>query len=293
MHNAQFDTSYSFDLFYQIHARYPQPSLFTLINGEYYRAFHNDSGLSLLKVKSDADALTVVPLIGEVPYERIKHMLGTDRHLSDFYNAARQNVKLWTIVNDLVGLPIYRSENIYEALIFVIIEQHISWVNAQKAQRVLVEWGNNFIEYEGRRHYAIPTARQLANASIEDLKPTKITFKRMQLLIDIAQMFVDDPRFDYEQGRYLSPDELYQKLLTIKGIGHWTASVVVSRARGEYPFVPHNDVALQAAVAEYFQVEKSPEATKAIFADYGEFGGLAAHFTLTKWVLDKYPLVSA
>lgn len=285
------DSPYSFDLFYQVHARYPHPSLFTLIDGEYYRAFHSDSGLSLLKVKSDGDDLTIVPLIGEAPLEKIKHVLGTDSNLSNFYKVAQEHEKLWEIVKPLIGLPLYRSENLYEALIFVIIEQHIAWVNAQKAQRILVEWGDNFIEYEGHKHYAMPTPEQLANATIDDLRPTKITFKRMQLLIDIAQRFVDEPDFMLFDRR-VSAQELYDELLKIKGIGHWTASVVVSRATGVYPFVPHNDVALQAAVAEYFEVEKSAEATKTVFAEYGEFAGLATHFTIMKWVLDKYPVVN-
>jgi len=283
-----FDAPYSFELFYQVHTRYPYPSLFKLIDGAYYRAFHTDSGLSLIKVTAD---LTTGALIGELPLERINHILGVDTDLSDFYSFANQHEALWSVVSDLEGLPIYCNENLYEALIFVIIEQHISWKNAQKAQRVLVEWGDNFIEYEGIKHYAMPTPEQLANATIDDLKPTKITFKRMQLLIDMAQKFLDEPDFATIHHR-LNAEELYKELLKIKGIGHWTASVVVSRATGAYPFVPHNDVALQAAVAEYFEVEKSADATKSVFAEYGDYAGLAAHFTLIKWVLDKYPVVN-
>lgn len=288
MQNIQFDSPYSFDLFYKIHARYPHPSLFTLRDGEYYRAFHSDTGLSLLKVVSDGE---IVPLIGEAPLEKCKHVIGAATNLSDFYDTAGKDETLGLIIKPLIGLPLYCSENLYEALIFVIIEQHIAWVNAQKAQRVLVEWGNNYIEYEGNKYYAMPTPEQLANATMDDLRPTKITFKRMQLLIDIAQRFVDEPDFMYFD-RKVSAQALYDELLKIKGIGHWTASVVVSRTTGVYPFVPHNDVALQAAVADYFAVEKSAEATKTVFAEYGEFAGLAAHFTLMKWVLDKYPIVN-
>jgi len=119
----------------------------------------------------------------------------------------------------------------------------------------------------------------------------QITFKRMLLLIDIAQKFADNPTY-LQQQEPINTQNLYDDLLKIRGVGHWTASVVVSRATGIYPFVPHNDVALQAAVSEYFSVEKSAAAIKAIFANYGEFAGLAAHFTLMKWVLDKYPMVN-
>lgn len=284
-------SAYSFDLFNKIHARYPHPSLFTLRDGAYYRAFHRSSEISLLKVQSKDGALSITPLIGTPQLEPIKHILGVDTNLSAFYEMAQTNEALWNVVKPLVGLPLYCSENLYEALIFVIIEQHIAWVNAQKSQRVLVEWGDNFIELDGHKHYVIPPPQQLAEATIDDLRPLKITFKRMQLLIDIARQFADDPTF-LQQNMPINSQDLYTDLLKIKGVGHWTASVVVSRALGIYPFVPHNDVALQAAVAEYFSVEKSADATKSVFANYGEYAGLSAHFTLMRWVLDKYPIVN-
>lgn len=283
--------AYSFDLFYKIHARYPHPSLFTLNDNAYYRAFNSDDGLSLLKVDADNSDLTITPIIGTAPIDTIEHILGIDTQLDDFYDIAQSDKSLWNIVEPLLGLPLYRSENLYEALIFVIIEQHIAWVNAQKAQRALIEWGDNTIEYNNKKYYVMPPPEQLAQATIDDLRPLKITFKRMQLLIDIAQEFADDASF-LQQTDITTPETLYKDLLKIKGVGHWTASVVVSRATGVYPFVPHNDVALQAAVAEYFSVEKSAKATTEIFEVYNDFAGLAAHFTLMKWVLDKYPIVN-
>lgn len=282
---------YSFDLFYQIHARYPHPSLFRLKDGAYYRAIHNDGQVALAKVSADGDKLYLQALHGDIASEPFAHILGIHANLQPFYTFAQENEQLWAVVEPLLGLPLYASETVYEALIFVIIEQHISWVNAQKAQRVLVEWGDNSVLHEGEKYYAMPTAQQLANASIDDLRPLKITFKRMQLMIDLSQQVIDGT-LDLEGMRDLSNEQMYKELLKIKGIGHWTASVVIARAKGEYAYVPHNDVALQAAVAEYFDVEKSAEATKTLFESYGEFAGLAAHFTLMKWVLDKYPVVS-
>lgn len=287
---------YSFDLFYQILSRYPQPSLFHLQNKTYYRVISHQEQLSLIKINTlgsiVAPELQVETLVGEEPsIGKIDNLLGIQSDISDFYQFARQNEQLWAIVEPLYGLPLDTSENAFQALVFVIIEQHISWVNAQKAQRTLVEWGNNTIEYEGIKHYAMPTIQQLANATIDNLRPLKITFKRMQLIIDIAKQVLDST-LDLDAMMQLPPDKMYRELLKIKGVGHWTASVVVSRARGVFPYIPQNDVALQAAVREYFDVEKSAAATQSIFAEYGEFAGLAAHFTLMKWVLDKYPIVN-
>ncbi|MGJ3240746.1 MAG: DNA-3-methyladenine glycosylase family protein [Anaerolineae bacterium] len=288
---AQPAPAYRFDLFYQIHARYPQPALFTLKDHRYYRAFADEAGtLALVSIHADAKGLHIIPLVGTIPEAHIQHVLGMHTDLIAFYAFAQQTPPLWSVVRDLAGLPLYRSETLYEALIFVIIEQHIAWRNAQRAQRLLVEWGGHSITAGGVTCYAMPTPQQLAQATLDDLKPLKITFQRMRLLIAIAERFADDPHTFTDVLH--DAKALYERLLTIKGVGHWTASVVMARALGAYHYIPHNDVALQAAVATYFDVEKSSVATRTIFEEYGEFGGLASHFTLMRWVLDRYPVVN-
>jgi DNA-3-methyladenine glycosylase II len=286
---------YSFDLFLSIHSRFPQPSLFRLDGEAYYQTLRLDNEIALVRVTSsgtvDKPALQIEPIVGnaEAVAEKIAYTMGLTADLSDFYAYARTNEALWRGIEPLIGLPIDCSESVFQALIFVIIEQHISWINAQKSQRALVEWANNVIVYDGQTHYAMPTPAQLAAATIDDLKPLKITFKRMELLIHIAQQIVLGT-LDLEALLHELPETMYDELLKIKGIGHWTASVVIGRVMGVFPYVPHNDVGLQAAVREYFGVEKSAAATLATFTQFGDYAGLAAHFTLMRWVLDKYPV---
>lgn len=286
---------YYFDLFYQILSRYPNPSLFHVHDNAYFRVVRHDEKLSLARVTSSGSVnspqLEIEWLSGEAQNNQLETILGVGKNITEFYQFAQNDTQLWAIVEPLYGLPLDIGESVFQVLMFVIIEQHISWVNAQKAQRILVKWGDNFVEYDGIKHYAMLTIEQIANATIDDLKPLKITFKRMQMMIDIANQVLDGS-LDLASMLKVSPEKMYRELLKIKGVGHWTASVVVSRARGIFPYVAHNDVALQAAVREYFGVEKSASATQAIFAQYGEFAGLAAHFTLMKWVLDKYPIAN-
>lgn len=286
---------YSFDLFTNILSRYPKPSLFHLHDGAYFRTLRLGDETALVRVTAsdtvDNPTLFIEPIIGDAKAvsAKIAHVLGVYSDIHEFYAFSRESEALWRIVEPLQGLPLYREESVYQALMFVIIEQHISWINAQKAQRQLVEWANNSVEYDSYIHYAIPSPEQIAKATVDDLKPLKITFKRMNLMIDLSKQVVSG-ELDLESLLHESPEKMYSELLKIKGVGHWTASVVVARAMGVYPYVPHNDVALQAAVSEYFGVAKSADALQETFAQYGDHAGLAAHFTLMRWVLDKYPI---
>jgi DNA-3-methyladenine glycosylase II len=191
----------------------------------------------------------------------------------------------------LVGLPELRTANVFEALMETIIEQQISWVTAQKAQRWLVEWVGNKLEYAGRVHYAFPTAAQIAAMTVDDLKPLKITFKRMALMIDLAGQILSG-QLDLEGLREVSPAEAYKRLLTIKGIGHWTAAVTLERAFGHTDWVAYNDVVLQAATNRYLLGGSGripAELVAEIFARYGEHAGLAARYTMFRWVFEQYP----
>ena len=61
---------------------------------------------------------------------------------------------------------------------------------------------------------------------------------------------------------------------------------------GIYNYVGHNDVALQAAVAKYFfglDQKVSETVVQETFHQFGEYAGLAAHFTICRWVLERYP----
>ncbi|MBI5668121.1 MAG: DNA-3-methyladenine glycosylase 2 family protein [Chloroflexi bacterium] len=290
---------YRFDLLLRLLERYAHPTLDIVHRGAYWRALNVNGAVALLRVTArgavTAPALDVYVMAhdGEPQLpalrDRLAALLPLDSAVA-FYEFARQDARLWQVIEPVVGLPEVRSATVFEALAQTIIEQQISWTTAQRAQRWLVEWAGNRIVHNGLTFYTFPTAPQLAAASVDDLTPLKITFKRINLLIEIARQQAAG-ELDLERLKHLSPEAAYADLLRIKGIGHWTAVVTLARASG-YRGVAHNDVALQAAVNRYFYGGKGriPAALVAeTFARYGPFAGLAADHTLARWVLEQYP----
>lgn len=294
---------YHFPLLLDVFSRFAHPTLDIVRDGALWRALSIGDALALIKMTSQGDidrpVLTaqLVTSTGEIEldalHNRLRVIFPLDNDRTAFYALAQKDERLWGVVSPLIGLPEIRGESVFEALMETIIEQQIAWVTAQKAQRWLVEWVGNRIQFEGFDYYAFPTPAQIASATVDDLKPLKITFKRMALMIDIAQQ-ITSGRLDLEALRYLTPHEAYQRLLAIKGIGHWTAAVTLERAFGYDTWVAHNDVVLQAATNRYFYgMEGRIPAEQVIqtFARYGDFAGLAARYTMYRWVLEKYPVV--
>lgn len=263
---------------------------------------HSFTGaLSLWRVEQNADGDLDVFLAahsGEVDtalaLRDLAHILAIDYDPSPFFAFAQSDPVLRDLVAPVEGMRWLRTPTVFEALIAVIIEQHIAWVAAQKSQRALVEWAGNRIDYDGRAFYAYPTPQQLAAATIDDLRDLKVTTRRKQIIIDLARQVVSG-ELDIESVRQMPISEAYQALMAIRGIGHWSAAFIISRALGIYAYIPDADVALQAAANAYFFGESgklTAAQTRALYQRFGVFAGSAAFYTLMQRVLDKYPVIS-
>jgi DNA-3-methyladenine glycosylase II len=292
---------YNFPLLLNILSRFAHPTLNIVQDGAYWRVIRSGAGLALLRVTSAGTVESPVLEVelaaqsGDVDtsvvVDQLAHILHIEAGRGAFVTLAQTDAPLWRVVEPLIGLPEWRTASIFEALMETIIEQQISWTTAQKAQRWLVEWAGDCITHDGKAYYAFPTPARIAEASVEELKPLKITFKRMALMIELASQVVSG-ELNLEQFAVYTPDEAYQHLLSIKGIGHWTAAVTLERAFGHKDWVAYNDVVLQAATNRYFLGAEGripPQLVTDTFTCYGIFAGLAAHYTMIRWVLDQYP----
>jgi len=295
---------YNFPLLLDVLSRFAHPTLDVVRDGAYWRAVRSGDGLALVKVTdhgtTDAPALDVhlVAQTGAVDAQTaladVQHILYTDAGRADFLEMARVDERLWRLVAPLVGLPEWRTINLFEALMQTIIEQQIAWTTAQRAQRWLVEWAGACIAHDGAAYYTFPTPARLAAASVDDLTPLNITFKRMALMIDLARQIAGDA-LNLQDLADAAPDDAYRQLLSIKGIGHWTAAVTLERAFGHKNWIAYNDVVLQSATNRYFYGgigRIPPGQVTDTFAPYGAYAGLAAHYTLIRWVIDQYPVKS-
>ena len=253
----------------------------------------------LLSYRQEGDAIVVCgESLSSANEDRIKrlsfHCLGLGQDLTAFYDFAAADQMLWSVVGPLRGLPIFCTETVFEALITLIIEQHITWKNALRYQRTLMQNFDKGASFGRATVYPFPSPQQLARASQADLKPLKITNRRIDMIIGIARA-VAAGELDSKAVGQLEPRAAYDWLMGIKGVGHWTANNVIGRALGAYPFVSQNDVALQAAVQFYFhdgKGQKSPELVTNTLSRYEEYAGLVGHFLLLRWVLDRYPPIT-
>ena len=223
-------------------------------------------------------------------WAKLAQMLNLHVDLSLFYEFAQSDAVLWNTVQRVYGLRTFASDSMFEALILCIIEQQISLKMAHAAERWLIGWAGEHLECEGETYSTFPTPERLAAATVDDLKPLKITFQRMTRILEIAQG-VAQGSLDLEGLRDLPPSEGYAALRQIKGVGHWTAIWTLIKGMGHYGNFGSADVGLRAAVNAYYfgQTGKAPhDVVDTLLASYHPFDGIAAFYTLSRWALERY-----
>lgn len=288
---------YDFGLLVRFLSRWRHPALDRIADGTYRRVLRLPNGSVLIQAHTTGPASRTLDIAvlhaASAPdavalEQRIRHVLAIDQSAASFWKWVGSHPLLGPVLSPVAGLPITRTETLYDGLVCAVIEQQIAWTAAQRAQRVLCEWGGESIEYAGEVYYALPAPARLAAADPAELKPLKITDRRVGVLIRLAAD-IESGRFDLEALSGLPMEGRYSRLIQIGGVGHWTAVVALSRAYGAAAQVASNDVALRAAVRRYLpQAADSADPVGAAFADCGAFAGLAATYLLARYVLDKY-----
>jgi len=284
---------YRFDLLLAILSRFAHPARQVVQGDMLWRVTDG----AVVCYQADNDGITIETSSDIDPDKLLassRHILGFDIDLTDFYTYAKSQPELWSVIEPLQGLPIFCTETVFEAMITLIIEQHIAWTNALRAQKILMEICDTQRPVDDVIIYNFPSPSQLAECEPEDLKPLKITNRRIDLMIRLSNDVVNGD-FDLNAIATMDTQTAYKHLLQIKGVGHWTANNVISRTLGRFPYISHNDVALQSAVLHYFHDDvgkKSAQQVTETLEHYGDYAGLIGHFTLLRWVLDNYPVIS-
>jgi DNA-3-methyladenine glycosylase II len=140
--------------------------------------------------------------------------------------------------------PFWKRSNSFESLCKTIIEQQVSLASAKSVY-------NRLKEYTG----AIAPA-QLAALSTEEYRTCGITRQKSHYLTLLAIRVLQEPDF-FTSLEKMNDQAVKEKLMSLKGIGHWTANVYMLVALNRLDIYPDFDVALINSIAyEIFEGEK-------------------------------------
>jgi len=217
------------------------------LEGEYLRALHGFRKPVLVRVVQTQPTTLSVTLEGcDDANERIRasaivrRILGVERELSRFYRAARDIPWLWPLAVRMRGLKPPRYPTLWEACVNAIVFQQVSLGAASSiARRMIIALGVP-LKCGTIVLYAFPNAEHFRVADDGILRAAGLSANKLSTLRRVADALLSGTLNEAMLEERPSPDAA-EILCGIKGIGPWTATVILLRGLGRLDVFPMRD----------------------------------------------------
>jgi DNA-3-methyladenine glycosylase II len=217
-------------------------------DGSYVRLLGGAPELAVVRVSQpNPGTLTV-----EIEADRREHprllalvrgMLGVEVDLTRFYRSASDVQWLHPLVFRMRGVRPPRYPTLWEACVNAIVFQQISLHAASAIMGRLTVGLGESVERGGVRLYRFPSLGQVLNAQESLLRGAGLSAGKLATLRRVAEALGAGALDEAQLEKLPSPDAA-ALLRNIKGIGPWTAVVILLRGLGRLDVFPANDTSV-------------------------------------------------
>ncbi len=260
-------------------------------DGRYLRALSDAGGVNVVKVRQTrrdkidvsidgAGAKRWLPLVAKI--------LGTQVDLREFYRLARCEPWLTRLARQFRGLKPPRYPTLWEALCHSIVFQQISVIAAAAIMRRFVEQFSSPVERGGIVLHPFPRPESIAAATEMRLRSVGLSEKKASYL-KAAAADVLGGRIDLRRLEERPSREAISLLRTVRGIGEWSATVVLLRGLGRLDVFPPADSGVARSLR---MLSENPDVDEAkLLASLDDVRGML-YFHLLLGRLDRMKRVS-
>ena len=289
---------YNFDLQWKFYSSFkePQPEIYK--DGIWRRAFKIGDRLVPVEVTSagavEKPRLRVSAFsklnAKEKRYlsDKITDIFRLRDNLKELYNFMGKDETLIEIKNELHGLrPPGIGASIFEGAIRVIIQQQISLQVAYVMTGELVGRFGEKIEVDGEPYYDFPSPQVLANANENEFRKCKLSRQKARYIKELALKVADG--YGLEKIRKMNNEKAIEELMKFKGIGRWTAELILITTLGRMDLCVPDDLGARKAVSYfYFDGKLKPgEAVRKFAERWGKFKGWVIYYLICAYNMEN------
>jgi DNA-3-methyladenine glycosylase II len=230
---------YDFNLTVKKPAGWPLFSNFEIFNsGVMWTALHIEGELVGLKLSSEgtveapqvkAKIFTQEKLSSRSKFaleQILRHNIGADDDLHEFYEIARRDDILRHVLGDLYGMHSTSQSSVFPDAALAILLQMAPIKRSNQMMDCLISNYGEVAEFEGRRVPSWPHPRQLAKLDPAGLASRCKMGYRARRLVELADR-IDSIGFPTtEELERMAPEESKKLLLDLPGIGPYSADII-------------------------------------------------------------------
>ncbi len=221
-------------------------------DNRYHRAFAVEEGVALVTVENrgtidQPDVHFTVPCGNPSSASRaalgesVRRILGLDLDPEPMQRLAEAPRALAPTALALRGMRPPRFAGLFETFGNVIPFQQVSLDSGVAIVARLVERFGKALEHEGRRFHTFPDARVVAGAPLEAIRACGLSRVKADTLRRVATAIASGELTEEKLSAMRSADAV-QFLSELRGIGPWSASLVLLRGLGRLDVFPPGDV---------------------------------------------------
>ena len=215
------------------------------------RALRDGRGNNLLEVTQPGARCVRVRIAGrdgERWMPDIERMLGLHQLLDDWYRRVRPFPWLAYLTRELKGVRPPRYPSLWEALAHAIVFQQISIHAAGSIMRRTVAALSEPLEHSGGLYYPFPQPKELLGAEESALRAAGLSGNKIAHLRSAAAAVLGRT-IDAQAIELLPSAQAAQRLTAVRGIGAWSAAVVLLRGFGRLDVFPMKDSGVARSLA--------------------------------------------
>lgn len=211
----------------------------------------------------------------------VREWFDLDADLKPFYKLAGNDKIMGPLIRKYKGHRIMSHPDLFESLVWAVLGQQINLQFAYTLKQRFVQTFGRTAEFNGTPYYLFPEPDKVAMLQDSDLLPLQFSRQKSEYTINIAKAFVDG-WISKEKLRGLTLEEAKETLMSIKGIGNWTANYALMRTFRYPDAFPQEDAGLHNALKRQLNLKTKPSLVrvKRIFRNYK---GWEAYATVYLW----------
>jgi DNA-3-methyladenine glycosylase II len=214
-------------------------------SGTYVRAFEGTAGPAILSVAQRSPERLSVTLSGAAGEEAravalVRRMLGVDRDLRNFEKKVAKVPWLRALAGRMRGLKPPRYPTLWETCVNAIVFQQISLSAAGAIMGRIVRELGTPATFEDIELRTFPAFASFATCGDGALRGFGLSAGKSAALRRVGEALADGS-LDEAMLTSRSSAQASELLCRIKGIGPWTASVILLRGLGRLDVFPMND----------------------------------------------------
>ena len=288
---------YNFDLQWRFYYSSKEPQAETYKNGVWRRAFKIVN--KLIPVAVTFSGTTEEPRLEVKVFskinasekrklsEKITVIFRLKDDLGELYEFMDKDEILRGLRSELYGLrPPGIGASVFEGAIRVILQQQISLRVAYAMTGALVRRFGEKVEINGESYYDFPLPRILANASETDLRACKLSRQKSRYIKGLASEVANG--YDLEQIRKMDDDEAVEELTKFKGIGMWSAELILITTLRRMNLCVPDDLGARKAVSHfYYDGKLQPgDIVREFSKRWGKFKGWVIYYLICAYNME-------